>query len=331
MQVSVVIPARDEEDSIGALLEALSHQTRVPQEVVVVDAGSIDRTSDIVQRYAKGSSFPIKLIKAGESFPGRARNIGIRECASSVVALLDGGVRIERDWLERLLEPLERDPSVQVVYGNYEPVLDTVFQTSAAIAYVDPKVNRNGADVRAPTVASLLLRKEVWEAVGGFPESLRAAEDLLFKDQLEVRGFHSLWAPKAVVYWELPTNFSALFHKFVNYSRFSLRAGLFRRWHRGVIRLYVALLVILFGAQLLFGNWVITGLLIPAFYLVRALKHLWRKREFINKPISVLIKLPLVGLIQLVIDLAMVIGVIEWAADRARGLPGTQRTGIETP
>jgi len=48
MKISVVVPVRDEENSIRELLETLLAQTRAPDEIVVTDGGSKDRTLDTI-------------------------------------------------------------------------------------------------------------------------------------------------------------------------------------------------------------------------------------------------------------------------------------------
>src|SRR5438477_5828028 len=63
-RVTVIIPVRDEEASIGRLLESLAAQTCVPARVLVVDAGSMDRTRDIVADYARRGAPAIDLIEA---------------------------------------------------------------------------------------------------------------------------------------------------------------------------------------------------------------------------------------------------------------------------
>lgn len=51
MKISVVVPVRDEENSIRELLESLLAQTRPPDEIVVTDGGSKDRTRDIIREF----------------------------------------------------------------------------------------------------------------------------------------------------------------------------------------------------------------------------------------------------------------------------------------
>jgi glycosyltransferase involved in cell wall biosynthesis len=74
--VSVVVPVRNEEHTVGPLLEDLIAQTRRPDEVVVVDGGSTDRTAMVVQSYID-KGYPIRVIRTAHAYPGEGRNRGI--------------------------------------------------------------------------------------------------------------------------------------------------------------------------------------------------------------------------------------------------------------
>src|SRR3989338_7903243 len=98
MNISVVIPVRDEEDSITRLLESISNQTRLPEEIVFVDAGSTDKTDDIIAGYKyKDDRLKVKLISVGPAYPGTARNAGVKESAHEFIAFTDGGIELDKD------------------------------------------------------------------------------------------------------------------------------------------------------------------------------------------------------------------------------------------
>jgi glycosyltransferase involved in cell wall biosynthesis len=74
MRISVIVPVRDEAQSISALLDGLLAQSRPPDEIVIADGGSIDETAAIIDEYISRGA-PIQLIWAGPALPGRGRNI----------------------------------------------------------------------------------------------------------------------------------------------------------------------------------------------------------------------------------------------------------------
>src|SRR6478672_1234521 len=202
MKISVVIPVRDEESSIRTLLDSLLAQSQRPDEIVITDGGSTDATREIVSEYIQTGA-PIKLIEVDHALPGRGRNLAISGSQFDWIALIDAGIRPEQTWLRRLVEKAEGDNSVDVVYGSWTPVTDSFFKECAAIAYVPPAILINGAYLRPRSIASALMRKTVWRAVGGFPEHLRSGEDLVFMNNIDAAGYRCVFEPRALVQLEL--------------------------------------------------------------------------------------------------------------------------------
>jgi len=244
MKVSVIVPVRDEEESIRELLDGLLEQTRLPDEIIITDGGSVDSTTQIIDEYISNGA-PIRLIRAGEALPGRGRNLGAAEAQTEWLGFTDAGIRPAKDWLEALVGRVEQDDTIDMVYGSWTPVTDTFFKECAAIAYVPPPTNRQGTVVRPRCIASTLLRRHAWAAVKGFPENLRSGEDLVFMDKVEGAGFRFVHEPRAEVQWELRPTLLSTFKRFLVYSRNNIRAGLFHQWQAAILTRYVVLTLFL--------------------------------------------------------------------------------------
>src|ERR687894_2744554 len=121
MKISVIIPARDEQRTIGPLLDGLLGQTRAPDEIVVCDNGSTDRTAEVIESYARRDA-RVRLIRERAGLPGRGRNVAARHASSEWLAFIDAGPRPAADWLESLAARAVREPDAAVVYGGWEPV-----------------------------------------------------------------------------------------------------------------------------------------------------------------------------------------------------------------
>jgi glycosyltransferase involved in cell wall biosynthesis len=273
-RVSLVIPVRDEAASVQMLLTSIASQTLAPDEVLFVDGGSVDNTVEKL-RAASRRNGHIRIIEAGEASPGRGRNIGIEAARHEWVALTDAGIRLEPTWLERLRDVAMRDPSVAVVYGNYEPLTASFFERCAALSYPPPKRERPGGLMRGPSTASMLLRRGVWKAVDGFPD-LRAAEDLIFMERVRARGFKEGWSPTATAWWQLQPNLSRTFRRFALYSRHNVWAGRQWDWHYGVARKYILMLPFVVLAIVHSLWWLAVPLLMT---LARVGKSIWNRRE----------------------------------------------------
>jgi glycosyltransferase involved in cell wall biosynthesis len=311
LRVSLVVPVRDEERGIAPLLARVKAQTRPPDETVIVDGGSRDHTLELL-RAAAAHDPALRVVEAGDATPGRGRNVGIAAASFEWVALTDAGIRLEPDWLEHLLAVAARDQNVEVVYGNFEIAADNFFERCAALAYPPVKINRPEGRIRAPSIASVLLRRDVWQKVGGFPD-LRAAEDLIFMEEIERRGFRVAWEPRATVWWELRPDFASTFKKFVLYSRHNVWAGRARQWHYGVARQY-ALVAVFILLAVLHSAWWLSA--VALWLVARTFRSIWRRRE--GRRLSwALNPAQFFGVMTIIltIDLATFVG---WAQARAR-------------
>jgi cellulose synthase/poly-beta-1,6-N-acetylglucosamine synthase-like glycosyltransferase len=306
-RLSLVIPVRNEEESLPVLIEGIRLQTLAPAEVIIVDGGSTDRTVELARRLTAGDE-RFLVLDAGDGTPGRNRNVGAEAAVNEWVAFTDAGTRPESDWLERLAAETNRDSSVEVVYGNYEPIENSFFERCAALSYPPAKVERPGGLIRAPSTASMMLRREVWRKAGGFPD-MRAAEDLIFISRLESQGHKIAWAPRATVWWQLQPTLARTFRKFVLYSKHNVWAGLQWDWHYGIARQYamVSLFILLGILHRPFWLW---GLLL--WLVARAFRSIWRRREgrgllWALNPV----RFVGVAMILLTIDLATFVGWIQ--------------------
>src|SRR5215210_5884308 len=159
LRISLVVPVRNEEGSLARLVSSVRAQTRRPDEVLLVDGGSTDRTVELARELAAGDE-RFRIVEAGAASPGRGRNVGASEARHPWLAFTDAGIGLDPEWLERLAEKVEEEPGTEVVYGNFEPLARTFFERCAAVAYVPPKSPHEGGAVRGPSIASSLVRRE---------------------------------------------------------------------------------------------------------------------------------------------------------------------------
>ena len=120
--LSVVVPAYNEEASIGPCLEALrAHLDRLglAWEVVVVDDGSSDRTGSIVAQHASADS-RIRLILGGRGGKGKAIRRGVLEARGAWRFMADADLAMPLDNLERFLRAVSGTTVPHIVIGSRE-------------------------------------------------------------------------------------------------------------------------------------------------------------------------------------------------------------------
>src|SRR5690242_6872685 len=105
MRISVVIPARDAAETIGAVLDSLAAQEPPPEEVIVVDDASTDATAEIAE--GRGA----RVVRLEEPrFAGGARNRGWEEAGGDVVVFLDADAIPAPGWSAGLQRALREFP-----------------------------------------------------------------------------------------------------------------------------------------------------------------------------------------------------------------------------
>ncbi len=253
MNVSVIATVYNERNSIDRLLESLAAQTRRPDEVVFCDGGSTDGTVDLIRSFA--ASHPdrlpgLRVIEAPGANISRGRNLAIAAAHGPIVAATDAGVRLEANWLEKLVEPWVRDANTLAVAGFFAPDVEGVFQTAMA-ATVLPLRDDIDPNRFLPSSRSVAFTKAAWERAGGYPEWLDYCEDLLFdfaiNAQAPERPSGFTWAPDALVHFRPRESLRKFWTQYYRYARGDGKADLWRKRHAIRYGVYFVALPMLLG------------------------------------------------------------------------------------
>jgi glycosyltransferase involved in cell wall biosynthesis len=257
--ISVIVTVKNEERSIRELLDSLAAQTRLPDELVLVDGGSSDGTVSTVEGYRETSPFPINVIIEDGANISRGRNLAVAAAAHGLIASTDAGVRLSPNWLAGLAAPLE-EGRADVVSGFFIADPRNPFEAAMG-ATVLPALTDIEPREFLPSSRSIAFRKEAWAAAGGYPEWLDYCEDLIFDFALRKRGLRFEFAHNAVAHFRPRSSLRAFFRQYYRYARGDGRASLWPRRH--AIR-YATYLVALPGAVAMAAAWhPLWGLLLP--------------------------------------------------------------------
>jgi glycosyltransferase involved in cell wall biosynthesis len=223
-RVSLVSTIRTEGKTIGALLESMIKQTMSPTEIIIVDGGSSDGTTEIVRSYM--DKLPIKLIISPDANIAKGRNVAIKNATCDIIAVTDGGCLLDEKWLENITKPIENSPEIDVVSGVYLPHCENEFEEIAS-HLIFPNVDNLNPKTFLPSGRSIAFRKKAWEKVDGYPEWLNTAEDTLFDFNLKKSGAKFALARDATVFWRVRNNLSGIYKQFYNYAKGDGSAHLF--------------------------------------------------------------------------------------------------------
>jgi len=183
--VSVAATVLNEVEDIDGLVESLMKQTLAPAEVIIVDGGSTDGTWERLE--AAREKYPaLKPIRdescSLKNCPGpiaRGRNVATAAASSEIMAFTDAGCTHGRDWLANLTAPILQGSAQYAVGGSYiDPARSTVWDVASA-PFFGVKLNPE-APTKSCTARSMAFRKELWQRVGGFDETVFLGEDTAF-------------------------------------------------------------------------------------------------------------------------------------------------------
>jgi len=241
--VSVVIPVRNEEAHLGAVLDDLMSQDypRDRFEILVVDGQSTDGTREVVKRYAAENRSQESGVRSQNELPcvillpnpGRlsssGRNVGVRHSRGELVLFVDGHCRIpNRSLLSdsvRIMQETGAEclcrPQPLTLPGN------TWFQDT--VAYARATLIGHGRDSTIyatevegfvnPTSSGAAYRRSVFERVGLYDERFDACEDVEFNYRVYRAGIPSYLSPQLTVAYQPRSSLSGLFKQMLRYGR----------------------------------------------------------------------------------------------------------------
>jgi glycosyltransferase involved in cell wall biosynthesis len=246
-EVSLCSTVFNESESIESWLTSIMNQTRPPAEIVICDAGSTDGTADLISGFASGDTDVKLIVEEGANVP-EGRNIAIAAARHPIIAITDAGTVLDEDWLERLVAPLEADPEVAVSAGFYRPAGRSQFEHVLATV-ITPRRQELADDGFPPSSRSIAFRRDWWEKVGGYPEWLRAGEDLVFDFHLRDWGAQFAFADDAIVSWYPRHTLKAFFDQYKHYARGDGHGHLFTGRHIIRYAAYVGGVLLLIGSR----------------------------------------------------------------------------------
>lgn len=191
--ISVVIPLYNKASQIASTLRSVLAQTYQDFEIVVVDDGSTDNS---LAEVGKVGDSRIRIIRQSNAGVSAARNKGISAAKGEFVALLDGDDRWEETYLETQLQLAHSYPDCDVFATNYK-LVDEVGNVQSTVLRRLRIEGESGvldnyfevASHSSPPICSIsvMVRRGVFESVGGFPIGIRSGEDLLTWARLACR------------------------------------------------------------------------------------------------------------------------------------------------
>ncbi|MFA4669677.1 glycosyltransferase [Pyrococcus kukulkanii] len=232
MRVSIIATVKNEAETIEDLLNSILSQSYLPDEVIIVDGGSRDRTVEILDSYKrlfKKFGIRYEVIIENNVNISKGRNIAIKHANSEIIVSVDGGCILHEDFIRNIVTPLIENSQIDVVGGRYEALIQSRWdEVIAELTIPHPRRILRKPESFLPSARAIAFRKKCWELVGGFPEWLYTGEDTVFDIMLKKAGCKFLILPNAVVYWRLRKNLKELFRQYFKYAEGDGQARIFQ-------------------------------------------------------------------------------------------------------
>ncbi|KXX63332.1 glycosyltransferase [Marichromatium gracile] len=232
MDASIIVCTYNRADSLAETLDALAALRTPPGcdwEVVVVDNNSSDHTAALLRERAAGWS-RLRAVSEPRQGLSHARNQGIASARGEVLLFTDDDVLPEPDWLEQVLDGLERERA-DACGGYIAPIWERPpppWLSARFHGFLAVRMDERGPFVftpgdSPPYGANMAFRRTVFERVGGFDVNrgrkgavLASGEDGELFERVLAAGMRVVWLPRARVH-----------HKV---EAFRLERRYFRRW-----------------------------------------------------------------------------------------------------
>jgi hypothetical protein len=173
--VSVVIPCHDYARYLPEAVSSVLAQTFRDWELVIVDDGSTDDTVEVAKGLiARHPDRRIRLLQQANAGVSAARNTGIEVAAGRYLLPLDADDVIAPTMLEKTVAVLDGDPGITIASTDVFTFTDDDLPPQAMPL---PAYSRELMLQRLIMFYCSLYRREAWQAVGGYDESMRAGED----------------------------------------------------------------------------------------------------------------------------------------------------------
>ncbi|MGC4984904.1 bifunctional polysaccharide deacetylase/glycosyltransferase family 2 protein [Streptomyces sp. DT193] len=222
--VTVIVPAYNEKECIANTLKSLARSTH-PIEIIVVDDGSDDNTSEIAESLGMPNVRVIRQENAGKP---AALNNGVRHARHDIVVMMDGDTVFEPDAVHQLVQPFA-DPGIGAVAGNAKVGnRGTVIGAWQHIEYVMGfNLDRRMYDLLRcmPTIPGAIgaFRRDAVLEVGGMSEDT-LAEDTDITIAMHRAGWRVVYQEHAKAWTEAPGSLKQLWSQRYRWSYGTMQA-----------------------------------------------------------------------------------------------------------
>ena len=194
--ISVIIPTLNAESCIKSLIESLISQSLKPDEIIIVDSESEDKTVDIAKSF---QAVKVIRIKRSEFNHGGTRDMALKQSRGDyVVFMTQDAVPANNILLEKLILPFESDEKIAVTTARQLPREDAKLAEKLVREFNYPPqssihtredIPKLGIKTFFTSDVCSAYRRSIYEELGGFEKELKTSEDMMYAAKAVYNGY----------------------------------------------------------------------------------------------------------------------------------------------
>jgi len=207
MKINVIIPTLNAEKTISKLIEGLSFQTYKPNEIIIVDSSSEDKTIEILKGY---ENVKIYSIDRKDFSHGKTRSEYAKKTdCDYLVYMVQDAIPYDDKLIENLIKPMVDDENISSVYARQIPYDDASPSERLTRKYNYPEVSliksladkeKLGIKTYFCSNACSAYNKKIFDSQGGFNVLDKTNEDMFYNARALSKGYKNYYCSDAIIY-----------------------------------------------------------------------------------------------------------------------------------
>jgi len=188
-KVSVIIPYYNAEKYLEEAIKSVLHQVSKPNEIILVDDGSTDRSAEIAESFKK----QVKIIRQDHKGAAAARNLGVNHANGFYLAFLDADDLWTPNHLFVLLKAFIDNPGLELAFGLVEQ-----FVSPELSDHHNYHINEKSRIIPGSHPGAMLVRKDVFLKIGFLNENLELGEFVDWFSKADDKKINQITIPEII-------------------------------------------------------------------------------------------------------------------------------------
>ena len=203
-KVSIIVPTYNSSKFLGECLDSVKIQSYKNIELIVVDNNSKDNTKEIAKKYTD------KVFNKGPERSAQV-NYGVEQASGKYVYKIDSDFVLDKDVVQQCVDEIQKGFDAIVVHNSPD----------VRVSWI-AKIRKFEVDMYKYDIthsSARFVKKDVYQAIGGFNSKITAGEDYDFQNKLNRGGYKTGFIEAEALHLGEPTSFWKHMKKYYDYGK----------------------------------------------------------------------------------------------------------------